>query len=251
MTATVQTRVMTMAEPASASLTGAALAFALGGALADVVQGLDSYISLVDPAEGCKLESEPFVLRRPAATTPEPPADKNKKLRPGGGGTEADKSRELRAEGHSPSAGPAAVPPQQRSSEDPKLLSVSSVPWTRKSPDPVVTISLASMSTTRFAVCAPYISELHGFDSRLGHQANIKCQAVTVLELEHAAVLVSQVLFNPYTQESGFITLWHTVVLDKDGNVHVTYQEKKTKSVPDKAFTVANYGGFTVRISPR
>lgn len=230
-----------MAEP----LTGAALALAIGAAVADaasLVQVVDSYVSLADPAEGCKLEAEPFVLRLPPPATPQAPTDKNKTLRPAvASPSTPDKSKSLRPEGHSKSANTPSSLPQR---VDQQIWLLSLIP--QGGEGAVVEISLATMAGPAVAACFPYVSKLSGFDSRIGHQAAIKCKVVSTVE--HAALLATQVLFNPLLSESGLVTIWQLVRFGSDQRVYV--KELKHVSVPEGAFDIDVWTQSAVTVRP-
>lgn len=222
-----------MAEPMTVTIVGGSILLSTLSAAAntsDLVQGLDSYQSLADPAAGCSLDAEPFKVTRPSDEDASSNTDKNQGLRPEGAKSDsrADKTKPAKASKD-------AIPERKGGAF---LVGVTSkrsiVDQLTYEPDPNVSLVLDIRVLGNTAVCVPYLHSMVGFDTRLGHQVAFSCRAI-----EHgdgAATLVTRCLFNPFLKESGHITVWHFISF--------TATEPKVKFLdvtfaPRKAFKAA------------
>jgi hypothetical protein len=240
-----------MAEPLSVTVVGGSVALAALSAAAnasDLVQGLDSYLSIVDPAAGCSVDAEPFVLKAPPPPASEAPADKHRALRPEG------------AQGSARTGAPATPAASSTTRQTPSpavptlkfvadLVSVENEISLLDSlllefNQPQAFLSLAVFQHGDSVTCVPHLRLLSGFDSRIGNQVSFKCRAVA--HSDSAAIVVTEVLYNPFFKESGFITAFHSIQL----NDRLNLEFLRFDAAPSNAFHCAPIN-TRLRIRPR
>jgi hypothetical protein len=244
-----QQRMTTMAEPVSTAATTAAAPVALTALSAaanasDLVQALDSYLGLVDPAEGCSLDVEGFVLRDPLPAEPKPEGA-------------ADKNRAQRPEGAPKSARVGAVEPTKSSSryahkyfattplvEVTRPISDWEKALGRKDP-PVATLAMYAWRFVDSIAFVPFMMYLKGFDSKIGNQVKFKLRAL--MHADNVATVTTEVLYNPFGKESGYITVAHFFRL---GGTKLDVRVSDFRWVPTSAVRCTELGS-QVTITPR
>jgi hypothetical protein len=228
-----------MADPMSVTVVGGSATLAALSALAntsDLVQGLDSYLSIVDPGAGCSLDLEPFVLRKSSKPKPKPKPKAS-----------AASSRTLPAakSAASPPPDPGSTMPSFASSEpagapivkwwlivvENQISALDSLLGETRSPS--VIIGLDVLKTDDSVTCVPYLAHLSGFDSRVGNQVSIKCQAVPYSDSAAATIFIN-VFYNPFYDESGFITTVYSARYDDE--FELTYLHARW--APENAFKI-------------
>jgi hypothetical protein len=193
---------------------------------AGLIQGLDAYLNLTDPAAGLVLEAEPFTLTRQGKTETEQPADKNKGLRPGGADKKtqpADKNKALRPEGAAqPADEPsAATLPPWGTPQDHLLLRIAYLQGGISTEmliehglalESLVEVVLRTYRLGDSMICIPVLKKWSGFNTRIGNQMSIKSQ-VALLEGGATGILFLQVLYNPFRRAPGRLFIEFSVAL--------------------------------------